>query len=93
MATLTIRNLPEDTKRCLRIKAAENGRSMEEEARVALMNFTKDNAATTTSTATKLNWVDEIRKDFADIGYADLVLPPREPAEPPLDFSGPDYNL
>jgi hypothetical protein len=33
MASITIRNLDEDTKRRLRIRAAEHGRSMEEEAR------------------------------------------------------------
>ncbi|HEV7254392.1 MAG TPA: Arc family DNA-binding protein [Mesorhizobium sp.] len=33
MASLTIRNLNEDTKQKLRIRAAAHGRSMEEEAR------------------------------------------------------------
>lgn len=36
MATLTIRNLPNDVRDRLRIRAAENGRSMEAEARLAL---------------------------------------------------------
>lgn len=36
MATLTIRNLPEDVRDRLRVRAAENGRSMEAEARLAL---------------------------------------------------------
>lgn len=36
MATLTIRNLDEDTKRRIRIAAAQNGRSMEAEAREIL---------------------------------------------------------
>lgn len=36
MATLLIRNLPEATKRALRKRAAANGRSMEEEARLIL---------------------------------------------------------
>jgi antitoxin FitA len=33
MASITIRNLPENTKRRLRIRAAYNGHSMEQEAR------------------------------------------------------------
>jgi len=36
MASLLIRNLPESTKRALRKRAAANGRSMEEEARLIL---------------------------------------------------------
>jgi plasmid stability protein len=36
MATLTIRNLPDDVRDRLRVRAAENGRSMEAEARATL---------------------------------------------------------
>lgn len=36
MATLTVRNLGEDIVRCLRIRAAENGRSAEAEHREIL---------------------------------------------------------
>jgi plasmid stability protein len=36
MATLTIRNLPDDVRDRLRVNAAKNGRSMEAEARDAL---------------------------------------------------------
>jgi plasmid stability protein len=36
MASLTIRNLEEDAKERLRVRAAQNGRSMEEEARAIL---------------------------------------------------------
>ena len=36
MATLTIRNLPDDVHSALRVRAAKAGRSMEEEARVVL---------------------------------------------------------
>jgi plasmid stability protein len=37
MATLNIRNLPEEVHRRLRIRAAEHGRSMEAEARALLI--------------------------------------------------------
>ncbi|OLL52914.1 bifunctional phosphopantothenoylcysteine decarboxylase/phosphopantothenate--cysteine ligase CoaBC [Bartonella henselae] len=40
MASLTIRNLPAKVKEILRIRAAQNGVSMEEEARRLLSNFT-----------------------------------------------------
>lgn len=36
MAALNIRNLPEETHRALRVRAAQNGRSMEAEARAIL---------------------------------------------------------
>lgn len=36
MASITIRNLDEDVKAKLRVQAAQNNRSMEEEARVIL---------------------------------------------------------
>ena len=39
MATLTIRNLDEKVKRRLQVRAALNGRSMEAEAREALVEF------------------------------------------------------
>ena len=37
MASVTIRNLPDDVKQGLRERAARNGRSLEEEARRALI--------------------------------------------------------
>ena len=36
MASITVRNLEESTKRKLKVRAAENGRSMEQEAREIL---------------------------------------------------------
>ena len=36
MASITIRNLNDDVKTRLRVRAADNGRSMEEEARLIL---------------------------------------------------------
>jgi hypothetical protein len=40
MATLTIRNLPDDTRDALRISAAKNGRSLEAEVRAILVGHT-----------------------------------------------------
>ena len=36
MATLTVRNIPDDVHRALRLRAAENGRNAEAEARAIL---------------------------------------------------------
>ncbi|MCC5850988.1 MAG: plasmid stabilization protein [Verrucomicrobia bacterium] len=43
MATLTIRNLNEEVKRNLRIRAASHGRSMEAEARLLLAHALTSN--------------------------------------------------
>ena len=45
MASITVRNLDDGLKRRLRIRAAENGRSMEQEAREILKQALEDEAA------------------------------------------------
>jgi phosphopantothenoylcysteine decarboxylase/phosphopantothenate--cysteine ligase len=45
MGSLTVRNLPEDVKKRLRIRAAANGRSMEEEIRLLLAEGASDTPA------------------------------------------------
>jgi plasmid stability protein len=57
MATLTIRNLPDNVHQGLRARAAANGRSMEAEARVALEKSVNDNTALgETPEPVKANW-------------------------------------
>ena len=51
MASITIRNLDDGVKTRLRIRAAEHGRSMEEEARVILRMRSRRRPARTTSPA------------------------------------------
>jgi len=41
MATLTVRNLPDDVQRALRLRAAEHGRSAEGEVRAILAEAVK----------------------------------------------------
>jgi len=73
MASITIRQLEETTKRNLRIRAARHGRSMEQEAREILK--------------AELSKVEEEPKDigkairdlFAPYGGVELKIPPREP--------------
>jgi plasmid stability protein len=78
MASITIRRLDEKTKARLRLRAARNGRSMEEEARTLLR------VALQAEGAGPGNLADTIRARFGKVGGVDLRLPSREPMrEPP----------
>ena len=80
MPTLTIRRLDEKIKAKLRVQAAKNGRSMEEEAREILR--------------TSLNFVESehgglaksIRKRFAAFHDVELRIPRREQTRKPPTF-------
>lgn len=77
MASITIRNLDESLKRRLRIRAAEHGRSMEEEAREILRLVVDEPAPPE-------NLAAAIRARVAGVGGADVDLLSREPIrEPP----------
>ena len=84
MASITVRNLDESLKRRLRIRAAENGKSMEQEARDILK------AALYTQPLTGEELVRAIRSRFAPLGGVELELPPREPMREPPDFTDDD---
>ena len=77
MASITIRDLDPELKERLRIRAAQHGRSMEEEARVIL----KTVIAGATASPKRLG--DSIRQRFQAIGGVDLELPPRERVRQP----------
>jgi antitoxin FitA len=77
MASITIRKLDDSLKARLRVRAAHNGRSMEEEAREILR------AGLTTKQAPRLNLVESIRRRFVPLGGVDLTLPVREPVRKP----------
>lgn len=81
MATITVRGLDEALKRKLRIRAANNGRSMEQEVRVILFDTLEGTAKQGTGSL-----FDEIRADVAELGGADLELPVRELIGEPLEF-------
>ena len=76
MASITIRNLDDDVKTLLRVRAARNGRSMEEEVRLILRE------AVGRKTGPE-NLASAIRARFARLGGVDLELPLREPANEP----------
>ena len=80
MASITTRNLDEALKRRLRIRAAEHGRSMEEEARDILRKEVGEPAPPT-------NIAAAIRARVAPLGGVDLELRPREPMREPPRFA------
>ena len=79
MASITIRNLDEDVKTRLRVRAAGHGRSMEEEARLILRDAVGRKPGSP-------NLAEAIRARIAPLGGVDLELPPREPAREPPTF-------
>ncbi len=81
MATLTIRNLDEKVKRRLQVRAALNGRSMEAEAREALVEFVASNPVTV---APEEDLGTAIRKRFAAFGGVELQIPPRRKSSRPI---------
>ncbi len=73
-STLTVRKLDEAVKARLRIRAAENGRSMEAEARAIL-------AAALLDRSPERGLGSRIHARFAEVGGVELELPDRnEPA-------------
>lgn len=80
MASITIRKLDEQTKLKLRVRAAEHGRSMEEEAREILSNATAN--------AEKSSPFLAIRERMAELGIkgADLPEYKRGPMREPPTF-------
>jgi len=77
MASITIRQLPETTKRRLRMRAAQHGHSMEQEARDILQ------AELAKTAQTPKNIVKAIRGIFEPLGGVELEIPPREPIRDP----------
>jgi plasmid stability protein len=77
MGALTVRNIDDDLKRELRMQAAANDRSMEEEIRVALRQWVKrPPEMASEGLGTRL------RRRFIESGRVELSVPPREEARP-----------
>ncbi len=81
MASITIRRLDDNVKARLRIRAAGNGRSMEEEVRLILRDAVDDEKAAPKDLA------KFTRECFAPLGGVELELPPRGPMHDPPDFT------
>ena len=80
MASITVRNLDDGLKRRLRIRAAENGRSMEQEAREILKHALEEDSVPVR------NLGSAIRARFAPLGGVELEIPPRQPMRDPPRF-------
>ena len=76
-----MRNLDDGLKRRLRIRAAENGRSMEQEARDILRAALDEDAAPDRNLGTAIHEL------FRPFGGAELEIPPREPMREPPRFN------
>ena len=80
MASITIRNLDDKLKQHLKIRVAQHGRSMEEEARVILrLALAEERAA-----PQDLGLAIHCR--FAPLGGVDLPVAPRELVREPPSF-------
>lgn len=79
MASITIRNLDDDVKRRLRVRAAEHGRSMEEEVRDILRQVVGQPRA-------PRNLGKTIHARFAAVGGIDLPPIKRGPMRPSPEF-------
>lgn len=77
MASIVIRNLDDSTKERLRVRAARQGRSMEEEARSILR------AALASDRSTPRNLAETVRRYFEPLGGLELEVPPRGPIRKP----------
>ena len=80
MASITIRNLDDDVKTRLRVRAAQKGRSMEEEVRLILREAVGREEAPAKGLGTA------IHERFKPFGGVELELPPRELMREPPRF-------
>ncbi|MCE2482933.1 MAG: plasmid stabilization protein [Alphaproteobacteria bacterium] len=80
MASITIRNLDDDVRTRLRMRASGKGRSMEEEVRLILSE------AVRRETVPEKGLGTAIHELFKPLGGVELALPPREPMREPPRF-------
>jgi plasmid stability protein len=81
MATLTIRNLEASVKERLRVRAAQNRRSMEAEVRAIVTEGVEALAR-----PLEANLYDRIRAHVEPTGGVELELPPRRSFREPPTF-------
>jgi antitoxin FitA len=77
MASIMVRNLDEDVKRKLRVRAARHGRSMEAEVRAILEESVRQQD----------NFAEALMGTFGELGGVELELPARtaRPRSPDFD--------
>ena len=81
MASITIRNLDDEVRMRLRVRAAKHCRSMEEEVHIILRE------AVTDRHPASRNLAEVSRACFAPLGGVELEPPLRGPMREPLKFS------
>ena len=81
MASITIRNLDDELKTRLRVRAAEHRRSIEDEVRIILRDTVNGGRAA------PQDLVKFTRECFAPLGGVKLELPPRGQLDEPRDSS------
>ena len=80
MASITVRNLDDELKQRLRVRAAANGRSMEQEVREILRVTLREDEGPVR------NLGPAIHELFRPLGGVDLETPAREPMREPPRF-------
>lgn len=82
MGSITIRNLDDDLKARLRLRAAQHGLSMEQEVR----NILQRTLAGEPTVTNGLDFAMRINQRFSGLGAEDIALPSRLPAKPVPEF-------
>ena len=90
MANPIIGGLDDEARTRLRIRAAGNARTMEEEARAILREALGCGADECAPPPEDL--AAAIHDLFAPLGGLEIDLPPREKVREPPDFNSPDYD-
>jgi plasmid stability protein len=86
MATITVRNLDDEIKELLRISAAKNGHSMEEEARMILKQALVKKPP-------RYGLGTWMHQHFAEFGGVELDISPRDAVPPRIvSFDDEDGN-
>lgn len=80
MTPIIIRNLDKEMEQKLRIRAAENNRSMEEEVREILRSTLDATSSLEKNLGTKIHQM------FMAVGGVELDIPPRQPMREPPRF-------
>ncbi|WP_329001912.1 plasmid stabilization protein [Kribbella sp. NBC_00709] len=79
MAAITVRNLDDDVKHRLRVRAAKHGRSMEAEVRAILVEVVAEDVV-------PKNILERLHERFAELGGVELDIPPRTGTHRAVDF-------
>jgi plasmid stability protein len=82
MATLTVRNIEDETKQLLRLRAARNGHSLEQELR----SIIRDAAVAREPASRESSLYDDIRELVEPHGGFEIPIPDRQPAARPIPF-------